>query len=566
MSDQKVRTFIHVWKVSKNFYRHPESFLIIISLCLLSTSLMSIGLPYVLKLLVDQSQLNHQSYAFKDFFSVDLLYLLALAYAVGWLINEAIKQMNGLISSLLIQKLDSSLIFEGMKNYFSLKYEVQKKQDAGVFNTNLLRGSAAFGQILYTIFFIITPIIVQILGMVWVLSNSINLSYGFYFLVFSLCTVLLSLLVTFKTKDFFTAMYESRNQLNQFVIEKVQSSYDIKVNDATQYELKAFEHRINHYLAESKNTYSKIIIFMLYQVAFIGLFLFVFMALSVYLFKQQQFTSGDFVLISTYIISLTLPLMMMSQSIIRLRGDFIALQTYDDYFDFEKDQFTQTALEQSVFFYQFEDAELILGGHTVQNFNFQIKRGHFYVAIGRTGIGKTSFINYLMGLVQIQKGRLFYKNIEITQHFSSHIFNEIAFVSQTPIVYSGTFRQNLVHSSRFKYTDEELLNWLDCFDLRHLLEKNNIGLDDDIQHIYKSFSGGEKQRISIIRALLKRPQLMILDEPTAALDEKTSLKLMPIIRQHVETVFMISHAEYALELADEILDFNQLLQHSEQIQ
>lgn len=524
MTDQKIRTFIKVWKISKKFYPHPDPYLLVISVCLLVTTLLSIGLPYLLKLLVDQSQVANEKYFFRDFFSIDLLYLLALAYACGWLINQIINQVDGLISSFLLRRLDSSLIFEGMRNYFTLKYDIQKKQDAGVFNTNLLRGSEAFGQILYTVFFIIVPVIFQIVGMVWVLSKNIDFSYGLYFLSFSICTVLLSLLITFKTQDFFTAMYESRNQLNQFVIEKVQSSYDIKVNDATGYELKAFEKRIYHYMAESRQTYIKIVIFMMYQVTFVGFFLFVFMALSVYLFQNHRFTSGDFVLISSYIISLTMPLMMMSQSIIRLRGDFIAIKKFNDYFEFEKDQWSQQQIESSEIFYQFKDAEFKLGKTRLTQFNFKIEEGKFYVAVGRTGIGKTSFINYLMGLQQIEKGQLCYKNIDISHQFSSHIFKEIAFVSQTPIVYSGTLRQNLVHSSQLVYSDEALFKWLKDFDLMHLLEKNKIGLDDDIQEIYKSFSGGEKQRISLIRALLKKPKLIILDEPTAALDEKPPLQ------------------------------------------
>lgn len=562
MNDQKVHTFSKVWSIAKQFYPKPIPQLLVIALCLILTTLLSIGLPYVLKLLVDQSQLSSKALAFKDYFHLDYLYLLALAYAVGWLLKELINQIEGLSTALILRKLDSALIFEGLKNYFLLKHEVQKQQDAGVYNTNLLRGSEAFGQILCTVFFIIVPVVFQIFGMVWILSSNIDYSYGLYFLVFSLCTIVLSLLITFKTQDFFTAMYESRNQLNQFIIEKVQSSYDIKVNDATGYELNAFKKRINHYLAESRHTYIKIIIFMMYQVAFVGFFLFVFMALSVYLFQHQRFSSGDFVLISSYIISLTLPLLMMSQSIIRLRGDFIALQKFYDYFLFEKDQFNQKVIEPSTVFYHFKDAQFILGKHTITNFNFKIEQGKCYVAIGRTGIGKTSFINYLMGLQQIDQGQLYYKNIEISQQFSSNIFNEIAFVSQSPIVYSGTLRQNLVHSSRQTYSDAELISWLIYFDLQHLLEKNNISLDSDIQDIYHSFSGGEKQRISIIRALLKQPKLLILDEPTAALDEKTSLKLMPIIRQQVDTIFMISHAHYALDLADEVVDFNDILKPS----
>lgn len=251
--------------------------------------------------------------------------------------------------------------------------------------------------------------------------------------------------------------------------------------------------------------------------------------------------------------------MMMSQSIIRLRGDFIAIEQYYEYFGLAKDQFNQKMIEPNSVFYEFIDASFHLGENKISNFNFKIQKDKFYIVIGKTGIGKTSFINYLMGLEQLESGQLIYKNIDISHQFSAEIFNEIAFVSQSSIVYSGTLRQNLVNNSQQSYSDDELMSWLDQFELIHLLNKNKINLDDDIQEIYKSFSGGEKQKISIIRALLKKPQLLILDEPTAALDEATSLRLMPIIRQNVGTIFMISHANYAVDLADEIIDFNKII-------
>ena len=137
-------------------------------------------------------------------------------------------------------------------------------------------------------------------------------------------------------------------------------------------------------------------------------------------------------------------------------------------------------------------------------------------------------------------------------------------VSQLPIVYSGTLRQNLIHNSRFTYTDLELEQWLGQFNLLNLLRKNNLTLDDDLQNVYKSFSGGEKQRISMIRALLKEPKFLIMDEPTAALDEQTSMQLMALIRAKVETIFMISHAQYTKNFADEIIDFDQLILEQKQ--
>lgn len=559
MRAKKLKTYLSIWRISKQYDQHPLRMISIVGLFLLVSTVIGVLLPYLLKLLIDQSQ-SATTVQYNSLFSFSNLYLLAFAYAMGWLIAQAIDQLQNMFSAFFFRNFESSLVYKGLENYFNLKYEEQKKIEAGVFNADLWRGADGFTQITYTILFILIPIVIQIFGMVWVLAHNIGVIYSIYFLIFSIITLLLSLFITFKTHDIFTEMYESRNSLNQFIIEKISGSYDIKVNASVNYELNAFNQRISNYKRIAGKNYKTVVIFMLYQVIFIGFFLLFFMLLSVYLFQQkQQMTSGDFVLISTYIISLTMPLMMMSQSIIRLRGNFITAQKYYDYFNLEKDEFTQNQLHPNASLYEFQHADFKLGQSSIRDFNFKIEKGKCYVAIGRTGIGKTSFIHYLIGLQQIEKGQLKYKNIDISQQFSEQIFKEIAFVSQNPIVYSGTLRQNLVHNSQYHYSDQDLYEWLERFHLTAIIRKNNIQLDDDLQDVYKSFSGGEKQRISIIRALLKRPELLIMDEPTAALDERTSLELMPFIRENVQTIFMISHAHYALDFADEIIDFNQLI-------
>lgn len=359
-------------------------------------------------------------------------------------------------------------------------------------------------------------------------------------------------------------MYGARNQLNQFVIEKLQQSYDIKLSHSKYYEFEEFSRRIDDYKIKTQDTYKKLQYLMIYQLLFVSFFLLVFMVLSVYMFEYQSFSSGDFVLVSTYIIGLTIPLMMMSQNIIHLKGHIVAIDQYLEYFELEHESFSTndlTAEEQkeSAVAYSFQNVTFDLGQQTIENFNLDIVCGKIYLIQGRTGIGKSSFLNYLVGIEKIKSGRLFFRNLEITSVFSEKIFDQIAVVSQTPIVYSTSLRQNLIQNTEIKYSDEELKHWLKEFDLLHLLEKNQIELDDDIQEIYKNFSGGEKQRLNIIRALLKQPELLILDEPTAALDEKTSSKILKIIQERVETVIMISHERMATEIADEIIDFNIIL-------
>lgn len=562
MNHHKFHTYRSVWEIAKKSEKNPVYLMSVVAFFILLSTTIGVLLPYILKSLIDQSQIEIINNQNNNFFDLSILYWLALAFSVGWLIEQCIDQIKNMLSAFFLRNFESALVYQGIQNFFSLKYEQQKQIETGVFNSDLWRGATSFGQLTYTIFFIILPVMFQILGMVAVLAWNIGWNYAVFFFIFAILSVALSIFITFKTDDIFSEMFESRNNLNQFIIEKIENAYDIKVNESSSYELEAFSKRIDIFKQKTSKNYKKAVLFMLYQLFFIGAFLCFFMLLSVYLFQKTLFTSGDFVLISTYIISLTLPLMMMSQSIIRLRGDLIATQKYYDYFQLEHDEYSQTAFNPHQVFYHFENASFKLGQNLIEHFNFKIEQGKCYVAIGRTGIGKTSFIHYLIGLQQIEHGRLLYKNIDLSSQFSDQIFTEVAFVSQTPIVYSGTLRENLVHSSAYTYTDDELQIWLNRFHLSSLLKEKQLNLDDDLQDIYKSFSGGEKQRISIIRALLKRPQLLIMDEPTASLDERTSLELIPILREHVSTIFMISHASYALHFADEIIDFNEIVEGS----
>ncbi|MBP7880770.1 MAG: ATP-binding cassette domain-containing protein, partial [Acinetobacter sp.] len=74
----------------------------------------------------------------------------------------------------------------------------------------------------------------------------------------------------------------------------------------------------------------------------------------------------------------------------------------------------------------------------------------------------------------------------------------------------------------------------------------------------KSFSGGEKQRLNILRAVLKKPKVLILDEPTSALDSHTSIRILNFLNEHIETLIVITHAQECKDLADEVIDVEQL--------
>lgn len=551
------KTYRLVWNVVKIQYQYPIKDMLILGIILLIHILLSVAVPYILKEIVDQSKSGSTQLEIGQLFSWMNLYILATAYALGWLLMNILNHVQNFLSACILTKFKISLLHGGMQQYFKTTFAEQKKIELGVYQTDILRGADSFGTITYVILFVLIPIIFQILSMVWVLAQSIALNYAVYFMLFAFVTFALNIYFTAKGNDIFTAMYNAQNQVGQFFVEKIQANYDIKVNGAQQYEMNLYEKRLSSYKNEMVKSYRRLAVIMMIQVFFVGTFLLTFMLFTVYLFKHQSVTSGDFVLISTYIIALTMPLLMVSQSIIHLKGDFIAIEKFYQYFDLDTDQFGYETIIDLPILYHFENAKFYLSKNLIENFNLDIEQNKTYVAIGQTGIGKTSFINYLIGLERIQAGQLFYKNIEISQQFSKNIFQEIAVVSQTPMVYSGTLRENLIHNSQYCYRDHELIMYLSRFNLLNLLEKNNLTLDDDLQHIYKSFSGGEKQRISIIRALLKKPKLIIMDEPTAALDEQTSVEVMQFIRTEVPSIFMISHANFAMQYADEVINFDE---------
>lgn len=127
------------------------------------------------------------------------------------------------------------------------------------------------------------------------------------------------------------------------------------------------------------------------------------------------------------------------------------------------------------------------------------------------------------------------------------------------LFFSGSLRDNLIYNSHYVYSDHELLQWLKDFKLNKILEKNNIDLDTPLEDITKNLSGGEKQRISLLRALLAKPQVLLLDEPTSALDAETAAHVMFFILKQVPSVVMVTHAQDCIALADQVINLDQLL-------
>ena len=160
---------------------------------------------------------------------------------------------------------------------------------------------------------------------------------------------------------------------------------------------------------------------------------------------------------------------------------------------------------------------------------FQVRRGETVAFVGPSGAGKTTLVKLLVGLYRPKTGHIYYNGTAEDEVAIEDLRERIGFVTQDAQLFSGSIRENL-RFVRPDATDEECLQVLRQASVEGLLDRADRGLDTLIGEGGVKVSGGEKQRLSIARALLRRPQLLVFDEATSSLDSLTEEEISQTIR------------------------------------
>lgn len=165
----------------------------------------------------------------------------------------------------------------------------------------------------------------------------------------------------------------------------------------------------------------------------------------------------------------------------------------------------------------------------LENVSFEIKKGETIAFVGPSGSGKTSLVKLLVGLYQPLKGELTYNNISSSDINLEDLRTQIGFVTQDTQLFAGTIRENLLFVNP-NATDEEMLEVLNKSACHSLLARAEKGLDTTIGEGGVKISGGEKQRLSIARALLRKPSILVFDEATSSLDSITEEEITNTVK------------------------------------
>jgi len=211
----------------------------------------------------------------------------------------------------------------------------------------------------------------------------------------------------------------------------------------------------------------------------------------------------------------------------------------------------------SDFAVSFRNAALTYAGNaepSVEEINMDVPHGMTVGIIGSTGSGKTSLIHLIPRFYDATGGQVLINGRDVRSYRPQDLREQIAVVPQKAVLFRGTVRSNLLWGNA-NATDEELWQALELAQAKDFIAKKEGGLDAPVSQNGKNFSGGQRQRLTIARALVRRAEILILDDSSSALDYATDAALRAALRElpYHPTVFIISQRTSSIRHADQIL-------------
>ena len=194
------------------------------------------------------------------------------------------------------------------------------------------------------------------------------------------------------------------------------------------------------------------------------------------------------------------------------------------------------------------------GAPTLQDMNFTVNRGDTVGIIGGTGSGKTSLVNLIPGFYPATEGEILLEGRDIKTMSDEELRGRIGVVPQKAVLFKGTIRSNL-RWGKPDATEEEMWKALELAQASEVVEGKDGKLDATVAQIGKNFSGGQRQRLTIARALVREPEILILDDSASALDYATDAKLRAALRtlENKTTTFIVSQRASTIRHADKII-------------
>ena len=276
-------------------------------------------------------------------------------------------------------------------------------------------------------------------------------------------------------------------------------------------------------------------------------------------------SQGEVVAIINYMNQILVELVKLANLIVTMTKALACAERVASVFDIGadavyvgvQDQKLADKVDKSAPFLDFKHVSLTYqgaGAPTLQDMNFTVNRGDTVGIIGGTGSGKTSLVNLIPGFYPVTEGEILLEGRDIRTMSDEELRGRIGVVPQKAVLFKGTIRSNL-QWGKPDATEEEMWKALELAQASEVVDGKPGKLDATVAQNGKNFSGGQRQRLTIARALVRNPEILILDDSASALDYATDAKLRAAIRtlEDKTTTFIVSQRASTIRHADKII-------------
>ena len=375
----------------------------------------------------------------------------------------------------------------------------------------------------------------------------------------------------FLTLPKFKKMQSLTDNINNVARENLQGSRVVRAYNAENYEKEKFE-KANDELTKTGLFTSRIMSIMspVMSVLMSGLTLAIYFIGAVLISKTDIFSRltlfGEIMGFSSYAMQVIMSFMMMTVIFILLPRSSVSLKRIAEVLNTENtindgSFVNSTKSKGKVEFknvsFKYPDAE----EYVLENINFTVNQGETVAFIGSTGSGKSTLINLVPRFYDVTEGYIFIDDVNIKDYNLKHLRNKIGYISQKAIMFSGTVKENILFgdSGKQEATDEEIDNAISIACASNFVSKMHNKKDSFISQGGTNISGGQKQRLSIARAIARKPEILIFDDSFSALDYKTDKKLRSNLEKKLPntTKMIVAQRIGTIKNADKIIVLNE---------
>ncbi len=271
---------------------------------------------------------------------------------------------------------------------------------------------------------------------------------------------------------------------------------------------------------------------------------------------------GDLTAFTTYIVQILMSLMMLSMVFLQSSRAMACVKRVNEILDVEIDLTDERSLHPDLFVkegrIEFKDVSFSYDGKeeslVLEHLNFTVEPGQTVGIIGATGSGKTSLVQLIPRLYDVVSGSVLVDGVDVREYSLAHLRNGVGMVLQKNVLFSGSIEENLRWGDE-EASMEELRAAADSAQADGFVSAFPKGYDSEMGQGGANVSGGQKQRLCIARALLKKPKILILDDSTSAVDTATEAKIRECFNTSLKdtTKLIIAQRISSVENADKIL-------------